>query len=56
MAPGASAENRHVVGATLNGVPLAAPRLDHDTIMAGGTLVLEMGPARARWGTTPPCP
>jgi predicted alpha-1,2-mannosidase len=55
-APAASPENLYVQAATLNGVPLDEPRLDHDAIMAGGTLLLEMGPAPSSWGSTPRCP
>ena len=42
LAKGASATNKYIASATLDGKPLPAPFLTHADIMAGGTLVLEM--------------
>ena len=42
LAPGASAERKYIVSATLNGRKLTAPFLSHDDILSGGTLRLEM--------------
>ena len=47
LAPGASRDNKYIQSATLNGKPLDKPFIDHETLMAGGKLVLEMG-AEAR--------
>lgn len=54
-APGASRINRFVQTATLNGVPLAEPRLRHEDIVSGGRLVLEMGPAPSSFGASSMC-
>ena len=43
VARGASRDNKYIQSATLNGKPLDKPFLDHETLMAGGMLVLEMG-------------
>ncbi len=50
-APGASARNKYIQKADLNGTPLNTPFLTHDQITAGGTLTLELSekPNR-RWG------
>jgi predicted alpha-1,2-mannosidase len=53
-APGASAGNKYVQSATLNGKPLDKPWFTHDELAAGGTLVLRMGPRPNRkWGSSP---
>lgn len=39
-----TSENLYVQAASLNGVPLEGPFLSHRDILAGGKLVLEMGP------------
>jgi putative alpha-1,2-mannosidase len=39
-----SAENLYIQSAMLNGTPLRVPRIPFSAIVAGGTLVLEMGP------------
>jgi putative alpha-1,2-mannosidase len=39
-----SSAHVYVQSATLNGVPLAEPRLRHADLVKGGTLVLQMGP------------
>ena len=38
-----SAANKRVKSVTLNGKPLARPVIRHADILAGGTLVFEMG-------------
>ena len=42
IARGASAENKYIVSAELNGRPLDRMFISHDDIVSGGTLVLEM--------------
>lgn len=42
LAPGASAENKYIRRATLDGKPLERPFLSHEDVMAGGVLRLEM--------------
>jgi predicted alpha-1,2-mannosidase len=50
-----SGKNKYVQSATLNGRQLNSPFFAHSDLWAGGSLVLEMGPAPNRnWGTTPP--
>lgn len=49
-APAASAPNRYVQSATLNGRELDRAWLRHEEIAAGGTLVLRMGASPSRWG------
>jgi len=44
IAKNVSAKNIYIQSALLNGKPLASPRLSHDTITHGGTLMLIMGP------------
>jgi len=49
-----TAENAYVQSATLNGKPWHKPWLYHDELVAGGKLVLEMGPvANEKWGSAP---
>ena len=50
QANGTSAENLYVQSATLNGAALDVPWVEHADVVAGGTLVLEMGPQPAQWG------
>jgi predicted alpha-1,2-mannosidase len=52
-APGTSDTNRYVQRARLNGAPLERAWLWHDEVAAGGTLVLEMGPAPSDWASEP---
>jgi len=47
----ASAENKYIQTASLNGKPLDKPWISHDAVASGGKLVLEMGPkANRAWG------
>lgn len=48
--------NRYVQSATLNGVELKTSWFRHSQIKDGGTLVLTMGSAPSKWGTTDPPP
>jgi predicted alpha-1,2-mannosidase len=48
--------NRYVQSATLNGVDLPNAWFRHGQIKDGATLVLTMGSAPSRWGTTVPPP
>lgn len=51
VAPGASARNKYIQRAALNGVPLNSPFISHEQIMAGGVLALELGEKPNRnWG------
>ena len=50
-APGTSSTNRYIQSATLNGEDHGTPVLRHDTIMAGGELILTMGPKPSTWGS-----
>jgi predicted alpha-1,2-mannosidase len=51
VAPDASARNKYIQKAELNGEPLDTPFMTHDQIMAGGTLRLELGERPNRnWG------
>ena len=51
IANGASRDNKYIQSATLNGKPLDKPFIDHETLMAGGKLVLEMGAEpNVNWG------
>ena len=53
-APGASAANRYVQRAELNGEPLERSYIAHEDIVAGGTLTLVMGPdPNPSWGAAP---
>lgn len=49
-APGVSAANLYIQGATLNGRPLERAWLKHGEIAAGGRLVLRMGATPSAWG------
>jgi putative alpha-1,2-mannosidase len=48
--------NRYVQSATLNGIDLPNAWFRHRQIKDGATLVLTMGSAPSRWGTTVPPP
>ncbi len=53
----ASAENKYVQSAKLNGKVLNQPWFDHSEIASGGILELEMGPkANKEWGIATPPP
>ncbi|MEG1545495.1 MAG: glycoside hydrolase family 92 protein, partial [Tannerellaceae bacterium] len=53
----ASAENKYVQSARLNGATLDQPWFNHSDIAAGGLLELEMGPrANKAWGMSTPPP
>lgn len=49
-AEGASADAVFIQSATLNGNALDVPRIHHDDLVAGGTLVLRMGTEPSDWG------
>ena len=52
VAHGASAQNKYIQSATLNGQPLLKPWFRHADIANGGTLVLEMGDhPNTNWGS-----
>jgi len=54
VAHGASAQNKYIQSATLNGRPLDKPWFRHSDIANGGELVLEMGDhPNTKWGTAP---
>lgn len=54
LAPGNSATNKYIQRATLNGQPYMRPWLSHKDILAGGVLILHMGPQpNQRWGAAP---
>lgn len=46
-----STENKYIVSATLNGVPLHRAWLRHEQILRGGRLVLTMSATPANWAT-----
>ncbi len=48
-APGASAENRYLWAATLNGKALRHPWFEHGDIAHGGVLHITLGPTPRRW-------
>ncbi len=53
-APGASAQNKYIQSAILNGEPLDKPWFEHRELAKGGKLVLEMGPRpNKEWGSAP---
>jgi predicted alpha-1,2-mannosidase len=53
-ATNASAKNKYVQTATLNGKPLNKPWFTHEELAAGGALVLQMGPRpNVKWGSAP---
>ncbi len=49
-APGLSADNRYIVGATLNGQPWPYSTISHARLARGGVLELEMADHPAGWG------
>ena len=52
-APNASAENKYIQSATLNGKPWDKPWFSHEDLENGGRLVIEMGPkANRSWGSS----
>jgi len=52
-APNASAENKYIQSATLNGKPWDKPWFSHEDLENGGRLVVEMGPkANRSWGSS----
>lgn len=51
LAPDASAANRYVVAARLDGRPLDRAWLSHDEIIKGGTLELQMAAQPGTWAT-----
>jgi putative alpha-1,2-mannosidase len=54
LANHASAQNKYIQSALLNGKPLNKPWFSHAEIASGGTLILEMGNKPNRnWGSTP---
>lgn len=56
QSPAASAANRYIQSATLNGRPLHRAWLKHSELMAGGTLELVLGPVPSAWGAAEPPP
>ena len=55
VAKNASDENKYIQSATLNGKILEGPWISHEDVMAGGKLVLEMGPLPDKeWGAVTP--
>ncbi|MBC8008849.1 MAG: glycoside hydrolase family 92 protein, partial [Burkholderiales bacterium] len=55
-AEGVSPENKYIQAATLNGRPHAQSWFHHADIIAGGELVLQMGPKPSAWATSAPPP
>jgi predicted alpha-1,2-mannosidase len=55
-APELTEENRYVQSATLNGRPLNQAWFRHGDIIDGAELILKMGPAPSKWGTSVPPP
>ncbi len=54
LAAGASAQNKYIQSASLNGKAWTKPWFSHADISNGGTLRLEMGPQpNPRWGASP---
>jgi Glycosyl hydrolase family 92 len=51
--PALNAVNMFVQNATLDGVPYAKSYVTHDFFLAGGELVLSVGPTESAWGTRP---
>ncbi len=52
IAHNVSDDNKYIQSAALNGKPLNNPWISHETVMKGGTLVLEMGGMPDKdWGT-----
>ena len=55
VAKNASDENKYIQSATINGKTLEGPWISHEDVMAGGKLVLEMGPLPDKeWGAVTP--
>ena len=53
-APGASLAGKYVQSASLNGASLARTWFTHSSLVPGGRLTLQMGPAaRTSWGSSP---
>ncbi|ETZ19233.1 GH92 family glycosyl hydrolase [Pedobacter sp. V48] len=51
IAHSVSEKNKYIQSATLNGKPLNVPRFHHNDIIAGGSLIFEMGPEpNYKWG------
>ena len=49
-----SKTNIYIQSASLNGKPLTGTRISHQELMAGGTLIFEMGPnPNKKWGINP---
>ena len=49
-----SAQNKYVQSAKLNGLPMTKPWFEHNALVDGGSLVLQMGPRPNRqWGALP---
>ena len=49
----ASADNKYIQSATLNGEALESPWISHEILVIGGNLIFEMGPkANKSWGVT----
>lgn len=48
-----SADNIYVQSATLNGQPMDRAWIKHEELIAGGELVLFMGPVESSWGSDP---
>ena len=47
-AKNASTENKYIQSATLNGEPLESPWFDHEDLIHGAKLVLDMGPKASK--------
>jgi putative alpha-1,2-mannosidase len=49
----ASAENKYILSATLNGKPWSKPWFSHEELINGGKLIFEMGSkANHSWGSS----
>ncbi len=46
-----SSKNKYIQSAKLNGEDFPKAWIEHEDIIMGGTLVLEMGPVPQKWGT-----
>ncbi|ANH83856.1 alpha-1,2-mannosidase [Niabella ginsenosidivorans] len=54
IAKNVSDKNRYIQSAQFNGRPLTKPWFYHEDLVAGGSLVLQMGPApNTKWGSSP---
>lgn len=48
-----SKKNKYIQSATMNGIPFNRPWLNHEEILSGKTLILEMGPTpNKEWGSS----